>query len=176
MKEIKEKISKTINKGFTLIELLVVVLIIGILAAIALPQYQMAVGKSRFSELKTLTKKIQESAQRYYLVHNTYIGANEKLDIDIPDISIYPTSDSLIADTTSKITCVIYNENVTLRVSCRKEIFGVFVTYTANLESGLPIFCTVATDEIKSLANKICQHDTGNSVSDCRNSQCITNY
>ena len=63
------------KKGFTLIELLVVVLIIGILAGIALPQYQMAVEKSRASEALINMKAIIDAVERSVLIHG-----NENFD------------------------------------------------------------------------------------------------
>jgi len=62
------------KKAFTLIELLVVVLIIGILAAIALPQYQVAVEKSRASEAFLTIKSMREAAQRVVLARGTSEG------------------------------------------------------------------------------------------------------
>ena len=71
--------------GFTLIELLVVVLIIGILAAIAVPQYQKAVLKARASEA-LLQGKALLSAEKAYVLSNGVMTADlESLDITLPE-------------------------------------------------------------------------------------------
>jgi len=74
------------KQAFTLIELLVVVLIIGILAAVALPQYQKAVEKSRMAEAVIILRAIANANQAYYLANGRYAraGEMEALDIEIP--------------------------------------------------------------------------------------------
>ena len=72
---------KNNNKGFTLIELLVVVLILGILAAMAMPQYFKAVERSRMTEAVTLLSNIASAQQRKYLQINAYAKDYRGLDV-----------------------------------------------------------------------------------------------
>lgn len=81
--QIKFGMTSLLNKNaFTLIELLVVVLIIGILAAIALPQYQKAVKKAKYAKMLSWVKTVADAEKLYYLDHGEYTTSFEELGLN----------------------------------------------------------------------------------------------
>ena len=107
------------KKAFTLIELLVVVLIIGILAAIALPQYQKAVWKSKNAQLKVLVKSYLDAQTSYYLANGTYATNFGDLDIQMPNwtsASHASVLDFCMASSTYEQDSVRYNEDIQMTI------------------------------------------------------------
>ena len=87
-----------LSAGFTLIELLVVVLIIGILSAVALPQYNKAVVKARFSEAITNLKSI-ESATKLCRLAEAGTGFGGACNMSDLDIEIGTSNSGIVSET-----------------------------------------------------------------------------
>ena len=97
----------TTSAGFTLIELLVVVLIIGILAAVAVPQYQLAVDKSKFASNMPLLDATRTAQEAYYLANGQYATEFDQLDMQIPKSFTIKLPDSMGGDCWKNGTSVI---------------------------------------------------------------------
>ncbi|MBD3217464.1 MAG: prepilin-type N-terminal cleavage/methylation domain-containing protein, partial [candidate division Zixibacteria bacterium] len=85
MKIFRKKQSKVNSKGFTLIELMIVVVIIGILAAMAIPRWWKASERTKQSEAKLILKQIFTNQETYFQANTTYFITGATASAGNPD-------------------------------------------------------------------------------------------
>ncbi|HEY9828162.1 MAG TPA: type IV pilin-like G/H family protein [Stenomitos sp.] len=143
------------NEGFTLIELLVVIIIVGVLAAIALPSFLNQIGKARGSEAKSNLGTMNRSQQSYRLENNTFASTLTNLD--------------------ARISGKFYGYAVT---GGNATGVGATTTPTNGTTDGLKVSSAYATQSGDVFSQAICEsNDTSGTVSATMTSTtCPANY
>lgn len=146
------------KQGFTLIELLVVVLIIGILSAVALPQYQAAVAKSRLGAVMSNVRALKNAQEAYFLANGTYLNDTfEGLAFDLDGFTRIGAGnytdgktgyDALSRGDTGRKDVIGYVRNGSEITNC----YGMYLDYSDNPGK---TFCGAKADD--ETANRVCK-------------------
>ena len=134
-------------RGFTLIELLVVVLIIGILASVALPQYTQAVNKSRFANLRSTANALVKASEIYFTANGTWATDFDSLAVDLPaGFTSSQVDGNTCGSNNEMYCCIIHSSGFTPAVVCGRSDLS-FSFHHMTVEDGAA-YC------VANLANK----------------------
>jgi type IV pilus assembly protein PilE len=151
-----------INKnGFTLIELLVVVLIVGILAAIALPQYQKTVKRAKVVEAIQIAKSMKDIQEAYFLATGNY--ATKLTQLDISYQGVLSNDDGILTNEKFKIVINHSGTHVDVYVPSLKNlnILAYFDNATGNHRG---VLCYGSAEETKQLCKDAGFKDAGSTM------------
>lgn len=156
--------------GFTLLELLIAVLIIGLLAAIALPKYQMIIDKAEFRKYQTMVHSIRTAYDDYLLTNNTHPKKFTDLSINLPSdfyVSDSRATYSYICISNNDMHCCMtqVNNNMAATIYCMKKnyTFGyleeILTKKDANYSNRKECFAMYPT-KTSSRQHKLCKEIT----------------
>ncbi len=118
------------NKGFTLIELMVVTAIIGILASIALPSYQVYIQRSEMVEALSMAGTIRENVTNYYVEQLEFPSDNEMAGV--------PEPYHLIGNRITSVAVVSGAIHVTMGNKASTPLQGKVLTFRPAVVTGSP--------------------------------------
>lgn len=147
--------------GFTLIELLVVVLIIGILAAVAYPQYRFMVLRAETARALPLLKSLRDAQDRYFMANGTYAQKFEDLDIKMPpckQINEYASNSACLMKDRNNVEYHIYGSGAAIlhigRDPVKERIYIYY--YPDTMDPAHKCYAATAPGD-NSSGNKLCK-------------------
>ena len=140
---------KNLKKGFTLVELMVVIVIIGVLAALAIPRFLGASNKAKASEFKPVLKQIYTLNEAHKQERDVY-GGLKLIGFDAPKSNkgvVYYTYTLSVGDTA---TATQYTATATLATTLGEAIAGQIITMSVDTAG---TSTNAGTAQLKALAN-----------------------
>ena len=140
------------KKGFTLIEILMVILILGILVAVALPQYELAVDQSRWSTLLPGSRALKDAEERMWMTASRYTEEAGSLDINIP--GTYNGNQISSNNGTYSISVDMYESVIS---ATHPQLPGVILEQYLSASRNFPndLHCRALTENLR--ASRLCE-------------------